>query len=422
MAVSFPGGIKIKDCKHLTSGAASITLPPCSEHIFPLAQHNGTPIEPIVKIGEKVKVGQKLADASDYLAVPIHSSVSGRVVDIRNVLTPQNKNSEAIVIENDRQYTPVYSNEEIPTPEIYTTRELLWLIRDAGIIEPDGTPVHAKLSPHKSVKFVIANCAESDSYVTSKHRRIVENPEEIINGLKIAMRILNLKDGYIGVEENIHGAVNLFKRLIRYDESIHILKLKSKYPQSDETQIIKAVTGRDIPSDSIVLDACTLYQISQAINYGKSVTSNIVTVSGDMVKRPINFIAPLGVPISFLFKKAGGLEDESAKIIVGGGIRGTELSDINAPIIKTTTAVLALSNSDEPMSSKKCGLCRKCIRKCPMRINPKLLSNISNPLKAYENFVSDCTECNLCSYICKKNREPMQKIIELKKQVEEYKQ
>lgn len=418
MAVSFPGGTKIKNFKNLTGDMASISLPPCSEHIFPLIQHKGNPIEPVVKIGERVMVGQKLADAEDYLAVPIHSSVSGRVTDIRSITTPQNEESLAIFIENDRQYTPVHVGDEDISPEIYTTRELLWLIRDAGIVEPDGTPAHIKLNPHKSVKYIIANCAESDSYVTSKHRRIVENTEDIIAGLKIAMRILNLKDGCIGIEDNMRGCVNRFKKLLRYDTSIHLFKLKSKYPQSDESQIIKAVTGKDTPSDSIVLDADTLYRISQAINYRKSVTSRIVTVSGDMVKRPVNFIVPLGIPISFLFKKAGGFADTPSRIVVGGGIRGIEQRSADAPVTKTTDAVLALSENTASDLTAKCGLCRKCIRKCPMRINPKLLSNTDNPDKADTNFILDCTECNLCSYICPKKREPMKKIIELKKQAE----
>lgn len=415
MSVSFPGGIKIKNYKSLTSGAASLTLPPCDEHFFPLLQHNGTPIEPIVKIGERVKIGQKLADAADYFAVPVHSSVSGRVVDITEIITLNNEKSQAIVIENDRQYTHFFENTEEISPDLYTTRELLWIIRDAGIIEPDGTPAHIKLNPHKSVKFVIANCAESDTYVTSKQRRILENTEDIVAGLKTAMRILNLKDGYIGVEDDIKGAVNHFKKILRYDTSIHLLKLKSKYPQSDETQIIKAVTGHDTPSNSIVLDAHTLYWISQAVNHNKNVISGIVTVSGGMVNRPVNFLAPLGVPASFLLKRAGGVKSDNVKLISGGGIRGIELNNPDAPIMKTTSAILALTPSNAGFSDKKCGLCRKCIRKCPMKINPKLLSSTTDINKAAENFILDCTECNLCSYICKKNRNPMKNILDLKK-------
>ncbi|MCC8168902.1 MAG: RnfABCDGE type electron transport complex subunit C [Oscillospiraceae bacterium] len=417
MAVSFPGGIKIKSFNQLTSGMASISLPHCGTLTFPILQHNSAPLEPIVKIGEKVMVGQKIADAENYLAVPIHSSVSGRVVDIQNIVTQYNEESPTIIIENDKRYTRIESDSDV-SPEVYTTRELLWIIRDAGIVEPDGSPAHIKLNPHKSVKFIIANCAESDSYVTSKQRRIIENTEDIVNGLKIAMRILNLKEGYIGIEAHMHGCINRFKRQLRYNNSIHLLKLKSKYPQSDETQIIRAITGRDTPSGSVVIDAQTLYNISRAVLYRESVTERIVTVSGDAVKRPTNFIVPLGVPISYLFKKAGGFSIESPRLIVGGGIGGADLINPSAPVMKTTDAVLALSGEKPIISDKSCGTCRKCIGKCPMKINPKLLSSISDSVKADENFILDCTACGVCSYVCPKNRAPMSRIMDLQKAVE----
>lgn len=417
MAVSFPGGVKIKN-KHKSYGdALSLTLPPCSEHIFPLVQHTGTAIEPIVKTGDRVTVGQKLADAPDYLAVPVHSSISGRVTDIRETTTPFNEKCMGIVVQNDRQYTHAEKNTDEVSPDIYTTRELLWLIRDAGIVEPDGTPAHVKLNPHKSVRFIIANCAESDTYVTQKRRIISEHTEDIISGLKIAMRILNLKEGYIGIENDMKGCVNHIKKLIRYDNSINLIKLKSKYPQSDETHIIKSVTGHDVPSNSIVIDAGTLYEISRAIYHGESVTSKIISVAGNLIKRPSNFTVPLGIPASFLIKKAGGLLNGDYRLISGGGINGKEIKDIDSPVIKTTSSVLALTKDTAKDSNTSCGTCRVCIGKCPMRINPKLLSNTTDLEKAEDNFILDCSECNLCSYICPKNRNPMQKIIELKKEL-----
>lgn len=413
MAVSFPGGKRLKSFKQLTADAPLCPLPICDEYIFPFTLNTGVPLTPLVKAGDSIKLGQKIADAEDYFAVPVHSSVSGIVSDIKNVTVSPGKTAPAIIIESDGLFSELKAQNSV-SPDKYTTRELLWLIRDAGIIEPDGEPAHIKLNLPSSVKFVIANCAESDLYVTSKQKLIEARAAEIIGGLKVAMRILNVKEGYIGVEAHMKNAFYNLKKALRYDNSIHLLKLKSKYPQSDETQIIKVVTGRDTPSGSVVLDAKTLYDIYRAVNYKKSVTERIVTVSGNAVKNPSVFITPLGAPVSFLLKCGGGLTDENARIIEGGTIRGSQ-ADICAPVTKNTSAVLALSGKDVEISEKSCGICRKCISKCPMRINPRLLSNTSDIKKAENNFILDCTECGLCSYICLKRRNPLGKICSLKK-------
>lgn len=403
MAVSFSGGMKLKTYKSLTANAPLRALRSCDEHIFPLLQHKGAPIAPIVSIGDNVRVGQKIADAEDYFAVPIHSSVSGIVTDISDT---------AITIENNGQYNAVTTPEAVDAQK-YTTRELLWLIRDAGVVEPDGEPAHIKLSQPVSVKFVIANCAESDLYVTSKQKLVNNYAAEIIKGLKIAMRILNVKEGYIGVEADMQGAFNKLKKELRYDMSIHLLKLRAKYPQSDEAQIIKAVTGLDTPVGSVVLDAVTLYDIARAVYDRKNVTERIVTVSGEYIRTPSVFTVPIGAPVSSLIQSAGRLTNDSAGIVIGGGIKGAD-TDISAPVVKNTDAVLALPMKKASKKDADCGLCRKCVRKCPMRISPRLLSNTDDIKKAEDNFVLDCTECGLCSYICPKRRNPMEKIITLK--------
>lgn len=405
MAVSFSGGMRLKNRKKHTSGAKLSRVLSCKNYVFPLAQTISEPLKPLVSIGEYVRAGQKIADLEDYFAVPVHSSVSGIVTAI---------DDNAITIESDGQF---YSTEppEITDSSVYTTRELLWLIRDAGIIAPDGEPAHIKLNPQKSVRFIIANCAESDLYITAKQELIENHSKDIISGLKTAMRILNLKEAYIGVEAHMKNGFNALKKEIRYDLSMNLLKLKSKYPQSDETQLIKAVTGLDTPVGSVVVDARTLYEISQAVNHRKSVTERIVTVAGDSVNSPSNYIVPLGVPLSFLIEQSGGITDNTAKVLINGVIKGYK-ADINAPLSKTISAVIAVLDNQSENPDAKCGLCRKCIGKCPMRINPKLLSNTSDMEKAEDNFILDCTECGLCSYICPKRRNPMEKIVTLKNQ------
>lgn len=403
MAVSFPGGMRLKNRKKHTNGAELSRILSCKNHIFNLEQSMSEPLKPLVDIGAYVRVGDKIADLEDYFAVPVHSSVSGIVTAI---------DDNAITIESDGQFNSI-EPPEITDSSVYTTRELLWLIRDAGVIAPDGEPAHIKLNPQKSVRFIIANCAESDLYITAKQELIENHSKDIISGLKIAMRILNLKEAYIGVEAHMKNGFNALKKEIRYDLSMNLLKLKSKYPQSDETQLIKAVTGLDTPVGSVVIDAQTLYEISQAVNGRKSVTERIVTVAGNAVNSPSNYIVPLGVPLSFLIEQAGGMTDNTAKILINGVIKGTK-AYINAPLSKTISAVIAVLYNQRENPDAKCGLCRKCIRKCPMRINPKLLSNTSDIEKAEDNFILDCTECGLCSYICHKRRNPMEKIVTLK--------
>ncbi len=411
MAVSFPGGKRLKSRKKLTSSAPLLPLNDCGDYIFPLSQNTGVPLSPLVNAGDSVKLGQKIADAEDYLAVPIHSSVSGIVKDIASVEIAPAVTDTAIIVENDGLNREAEAKITV-SPDKYTTRELLWLIRDAGIIEPDGEPAHIKLNLPSSVKFVIANCAESDPYVTSKQKLIESFAPEIIGGLRLAMRILDAKDGYIGVEAHMKDCFNSLKKELRYDTSIHLLKLKTKYPQSDETQIIKAVTGRDTPKDSVVLDAKTLRDIYRAVVLGKSVTETVVTVSGEAVGTPSVFLTPIGARASALIKRAGSLTSKNARIIAGGAVNGAE-TDLIMPVSKTTVSLLALT-ADAETPDRSCGLCRKCVRACPMRINPKFLSNTDDIKKAEDKFILDCSECGLCSYICPKRRNPMKKITELK--------
>ncbi len=415
MAVSFPSGKRLKSFKELTSSAPLSTFNDCGDYIFPLSQNTGVPLSPLVNVGDSVKLGQKIADAEDYLAVPVHSSVSGIVKDITSVTVASGITDTAIVVENDGLNREAETNVTV-SPDKYTTRELLWLIRDAGIIEPDGEPAHIKLNLPSSVKFVIANCAESDPYLTSKQKLIEAFAPEIIGGLRLAMRILDTKDGYIGVESHMKDCFNSLKKELRYDTSIHLLRLKAKYPQSDETQIIKAVTGRDTPKGSVVLDAKTLRDIYRAVVLGKSVTETVVTVSGDAVRTPSVFLTPIGARASALIKSAGSLTDSSARIIMDGVVN-SKSADMTMPVSKTTSAILALTAAEPEISDKSCGLCRKCVRACPMRINPKFLSNTDDIKKAEDKFILDCSECGLCSYICPKRRNPMKKIINLKQSV-----
>lgn len=415
MAVSFPGGKRLKSFKKLTCDVPLLTLSDCGDYIFPLSKNTGVPLSPLVKAGDSVKLGQKIADAEDYLAVPIHSSVSGIVKDITTTTTMAGITDTAIIIENDGLNRKIETNITI-SPDKYTTRELLWLIRDAGIIEPDGEPAHIKLNVPSSVKFVIANCAESDPYTTSKQKLIEAFAPEIIGGLRLAMRILDTKDGYIGIEAHMKDSFNSLKKELRYDTSIHLLKLKTKYPQSEETQIIKAITGRDTPKGSVVLDAKTLRDIYRAVVLGKSVTETVVTVSGDAVKTPSDFLTPIGARISSLIKNAGSLTDARARIITNCAVNGAE-ADLSMPVSKTTSAVLALTAFKAKTSKRSCGLCRKCVRACPMRISPKFLSNTDDIKKAEDKFILDCSECGLCSYICPKHRDPAKEIINLKQSV-----
>lgn len=432
MAITFKGGLHIPDRK-ITAKSPVVALDGTDLHYFPINQHKGAPLEAIVKVGDYVKVGQKIADTDKFMAVPIHSSVSGTVKAIAPHVNAVGVKTDTIIIENDFKYEIAKSVKPVENAASLTTRELLWLIREAGIIGLGGAgfPTHVKLAPPHSVDYLIINGAECEPYITSDHRRMLENTEEIIDGISILMRVLDVKKSYIGIEKNKRDAIDKLRRETRFNESIEIMGLKTKYPQGSEKQLIKAITGRNVPTGKIpadvgvvVVNADTVYNVSRAIRKGVPVIDRIVTLSGDAINKPGNFKVPLGVPISYMLEKSGGFKEQPQKIIIGGPMMGFAQYTTEVPVAKTTSAVIAMLEAETTYDpDTPCIRCGKCVDNCPMQLMPIHLNEAAlkrNIESALRYNILDCMECGLCSYTCPSKKNMLQNISAFKPEVIRY--
>ncbi len=429
MAATFKGGFHVRDYKELTRNIPASQIPDCGMHIFPMRQHIGAPLSALVQIGDKVSVGQKIADSGEFVSAPVHSSVSGTVTDIKPYFHDSGAMVEAIFVENDKQYT--VSDSVKPKNFTKMTREeMLSVIREAGIVGMGGAgfPTHVKLAPKTRVDYIIVNGAECEPFITSDHRYMLENPDDIICGLKAAMKILGLTKGYIGVELNKKDGIESLRKSKEFDGNIHIVGLKTKYPQGAEKQLIKAVTGRNVPAGklpadvgAIVINTATSVAIANAFNTGMPAIEKNVTVSGDAIVKPSNFRVRTGVPISFLIEQAGGFKERPQKLISGGPMMGITQYNADYPVTKTTSSVLAILHAPKTYDADApCIRCGKCVEHCPMRLMPfKLVGAAKNDnTEMAERYnVLECIECGLCSYVCPANKNLLQFIRMIKPEV-----
>ena len=417
MAITFKGGFHVEDHKELTKDKHTKTIPDCETHIYPMRQHIGAPLQALVKKGDTVTVGQKIADSPEFVCAPIHSSISGTVTDIRPYFHDSGSKVDAIFIKNDMQYTVC---DEVK-PKDYTKMnkdELLGVIREAGIVGMGGAgfPTHVKLSPRQRVDYVIVNGAECEPYITSDHRFMLEQPDDIIYGLRIAMKILGLTDGYIGVELNKPDGIRSLENCRECSHEIQVLGLKTKYPQGAEKQLIKAVTGRNVPpgklpadAGAVVINVATAVAIATAFKKGMPAIMKNVTVSGDAIKNPSNFKVRTGVPVSFLIEQAGGFTAPPEKVISGGPMMGLAQYNTDYAVTKTTSSVLAMLHAPKTYDpDSPCIRCGRCVSHCPMQLMPFKLADAAHRddiEQAQRYNVLECIECGLCSYICpaKKN-------------------
>ncbi|MBQ3472160.1 MAG: electron transport complex subunit RsxC [Clostridia bacterium] len=429
MAATFKGGFHIRDHKELTNTIPTKRVPDCDMHIFPMRQHIGAPLKPLVQIGDKVKVGQKIADSEEFVSAPVHSSVSGTVTDIQQYFHDSTAMVDAIFVKTDTEYTV---SEDV-CPKDYTqmtTEDILKTIREAGIVGMGGAgfPTHVKLAPRNKVDYVIINGAECEPYITSDHRYMLENADDIIYGLKIAMKALGLSDGHIGVELNKPDGMEALKASKEYGANIHIIALKTKYPQGAEKQLIKAVTGRNVPAGklpadagAVVINVATAVAIANAFKTGMPAIEKNVTVSGDAVQNPSNFRVRTGVPVKFLIEQAGGFKNEPEKIISGGPMMGISQYNTDYPVTKTTSSVLTISKAEKTYDpDSPCIRCGRCVDHCPMRLMPFKLSEASRKddiEMARKYNILECIECGLCSYICPANKNLLQFIRMIKPEV-----
>ncbi len=429
--LTFTGGIHPYDGKDLSKDKPIKDVLPKGDLVYPLSQHIGAPAVPIVKKGDYVLTGQKIAEAGGFVSAPIYATVSGTVkaIEPRRIVVGDNVNS--IVIENDGKYDEVDYGECKPL-EAHSKEEIIKKIQEAGVVGMGGAgfPTHVKLSPKEpdKIDYVIVNCAECEPYLTSDYRRMMEEPERVVGGLKCSLALFDNAKGILAVEDNKPDCIEKLKELTKDEERIVVKALKTKYPQGAERQLIYAATGRAINSDMLPADAgCvvnnvdTICAIYGAVLENKPLMYRIVTVTGDAIADPRNFRVRIGTNYHELIEEAGGFVQEPEKIISGGPMMGFGIFDLDVPTTKTASALLCLLHDDVSASpSTACINCGMCVEVCPGRVVPSRLAKVAERGDK-EAFVAmngmECCECGCCSFICPAKRPLTQQIKSMRKMV-----
>ena len=414
------GGIHPAEYK-LTDKSPVEILPLPEKMTVLLSQHMGVPAIPVVSQGDNVKAGQLIAHGRGFVSANIHSSVSGKVIRIDSIpdLTGYKKPAIVIEVEGDEWEENIIQSTDLRKDITLSKDEILEKIRESGIVGLGGAafPSHVKLMlpKGKNVEALIINGVECEPYLTSDHRLMLEYGEEMMVGISILMRVLNVRKAMIGIENNKADAVYHLKDIASKFTGIEVFPLEVKYPQGSEKQLIKALTGREVPSRKLPVDVgvvvhnvSTAYAIYEAVQKNRPLISRIVTVSGKFLKKPSNFIVRIGTPIRSLIEAAGGFPENTDKVISGGLMMGKAISSLDVPVIKGMSGILVLSEDETKRKSiEPCIRCSKCMVVCPMGLEPYLLM----PLIQNRNFyrlekerVLDCIECGSCSYICPANR------------------
>lgn len=426
--LTFHGGVHPYDGKDLSKDKPMKVIVPKGEMVYPLSQHIGAPAVPVVAKGDRVLTGQMIAEAGGFVSAPIYATVSGTVkaIEPRRVVTGDMVNS--IIIDNDGLFEEVtYTSHD---PKAVSKQEIIELIKTAGVVGMGGAgfPTHVKLSPKEpeKIEYVIANCAECEPYLTSDYRRMVEEPEKLVEGLKIILRLFDNAQGILAVEDNKPDCIEILKNLTKDEERITVKALKTKYPQGAERQLIYAATGRAINSSMLPADAgCvvdnvdTIVAIYHAVKEGKPLMNRIVTVTGDAVNDPRNFYVRIGMNYKDLIEEAGGFKTEPEKVVSGGPMMGFALFDLNVPTTKTASALLCMTKDEvSAMEPSPCINCGKCAEVCPIRLIPKKLAVCAthgDEEGFAANYGMECVECGCCSFVCPAKRQVTQSIKSMRK-------
>ncbi|MDW7667786.1 MAG: electron transport complex subunit RsxC [Bacillota bacterium] len=428
--LTFRGGIHPPHFKKQTedSPIEEAFLP--KEVVIPLHQHIGAPCESIVKVGDNVKVGQKIGDTKAFVSAPVHSSVSGIVTKIAKRNTPTGSKVTSIVIQVDGKQE--ISEEVQPKGDLGNLKkdDILKIVKEAGLTGMGGAgfPTHVKLSPpeDKKIDILIINGAECEPYLTSDHRMMLEYPERVVLGTKAIMKALEVTNGVIGIEKNKPDAIKTMKEAVKNEESIKVAELQTKYPQGGEKSLIYAVTKREVPSGGLPMDVGAVVQnigtvaaLAEAITTGMPVVHRVVTITGSAVKEPKNLLVKIGTKFKDVVEQCGGYTDDLGKVINGGPMMGIAQYTDDVPVIKGTSGILILNERDsqkpEPSNCIRCG---KCVDICPSGLLPLMISK-NSLLRKFDEAESynamDCIECGSCSFICPSKR-PLVDAIRVAKQ------
>lgn len=413
---SFRGGVHPGEYKLLTQDIPFETMPNPKQITLPLSQHIGKPAKALVKKKDVVQTGSIIAEAEGFVSAPIHSSVSGTVKMIQAEPNVSGKPKESIVIISDEEN----EFEKFPPIEtkFITSAEIRERVKLAGIVGQGGAafPTFIKLTPpaDKDIDHIILNGCECEPYLTRDYRLMIEKPFEVLSGLTLILKALNVSTGSIGIEDNKPDAIKILQSVAIDFPNISIEVVKTKYPQGAEKMLIKAVLDREVPPGKLPLDVGVVIQnigtavaIHEAVVDGKPLINAPLTVSGKGIKKPKNLYVPVGTPLSDVLDYCGGVTEDAVKIVVGGPMMGVAQYDISAPIMKATSGILVLTkeeiNDHEETHCLKCG---KCIEVCPIGLIPTKLARYSQLEKleeAEDLDITVCMECGTCAFTCPAN-------------------
>ncbi len=414
------GGIHPPEHK-LSAGSPILTLPLPKQVVIPVNQHIGAPAQAVVGKGDTVKVGTLIAKAGGFVSAHIHSSVSGKVNKIDTALDASGYKRTAIYIdvEGDDWEETIDRTEALVKDTTLTGKEIIAKITDAGIVGLGGAtfPTQVKLTPPPGSKaeILIINAVECEPYLTSDHILMMSKGEEVLVGTRLLMKAIGVTKAVISIENNKPDAIANLRQLATGHTGIEIMPLKVQYPQGGEKQLIDAVLSRQVKSGAlpisvgaVVQNVGTAFAVYEAVQKNKPLVERVVTVTGKAVGRPSNFKARIGTAVSVLIEAAGGLPENTGKIIGGGPMMGKALISAEVPITKGSSGILLLTKEESVRRPVyDCIRCAKCVNVCPMGLNPTQLmtaTEFANWDVAEKNHIADCIECGSCSYTCPANR------------------
>ncbi len=415
------GGVHPEPNK-LTADRKIETLGLPKQAVFPLSQHIGAPAVPCVQKGDTVMVGTRIAEPGGFMSASIHSSVSGKVAKIDTIVDASGLRKPAIFIdvEGDEWDPSIDRSDKLVLQCNLSREEIIEKIKNAGVVGMGGAcfPTHVKLSPPKdcTIDTLIINAVECEPYLTADHRLMLEYPDQILIGIKVILKVLGIDRALIGIEANKPDAIELMRTKTAMVSGIEVMPLKMKYPQGGEKQLIEAVTGRQVPPPPalpanvgcVVQNVGTVFAIYEAVMKNKPLFERIVTVTGQELRNPCNLKVRMGTPVSQLIEYAGGMPEDTGKLISGGPMMGRPLLDDTAPVVKGTSGLLMIPESDAiRREERNCIRCAKCVQACPMGLEPYLLATASESSDwecAEENWIMSCIECGCCQSTCPSRR------------------
>ena len=403
------GGVHPVEGKEPTEHKPLVRFPAPKTAVFPLSMHLGAPANPIVEVGDTVKVGQKLGEAAGFISAPVHSSISGKVVAIEERPHATRGKCLSVVVENDGLDTvhesvkPTGKSLEELTPD-----EIIEIVKNAGIVGMGGAgfPTYVKLKPNKPIDAVLVNACECEPMLTADHRVLLEFADDIIFGLQAEMKTVNAPKGIIVIEENKPDAIALLKEKTAGIEGIEVLEVATQYPQGGEKMLIKRAMGRSVPSGGLPADvgACvsnvsTVKAVADAIRTGMPLVERVTTVTGKYIPEPKNFIVKIGTSAADLVAACGGISGDDVLVKAGGPMMGFPQTTLDTPIMKGSNGIIAIDNDETEV--QECTKCGRCVDVCPMELKPLHFAKLVNDPQALKDLsIMDCMECRCCEYIC----------------------